>query len=79
MCLKIRLIDLPLVMREHQKEYLRLQDAGSKASGYSSMPLHLSGGGGLVSTTEDYYNFCQMLLNGGSFGGKRLYQEKLLN
>ena len=60
------------------KEYLRLQDAGSKASGYSSMPLHLSGGGGLVSTTEDYYNFCQMLLNGGSFGGKRLLSRKTI-
>ena len=47
-------------------EYLKLQDSGSKKSGYSKMPLHLSGGGGLVSTTEDYYNFCQMLLNGGS-------------
>ena len=60
------------------KEYLRLQDAGSKSSGYSSMPLHLSGGGGLVSTTEDYYNFCQMLLNGGSFGGKRLLSRKTI-
>jgi CubicO group peptidase (beta-lactamase class C family) len=24
-----------------------------------------SGGGGLVSTAEDYYRFAQMLLNGG--------------
>ena len=33
------------------KEYLRLQDTGDSKSGYSSSPLHLSGGGGLVSTT----------------------------
>jgi CubicO group peptidase (beta-lactamase class C family) len=30
-----------------------------------------SGGGGLVSTITDYARFAQMLLNGGTFGGKR--------
>ena len=57
-------------------EYLKLQDSGSKKSGYSKMPLHLSGGGGLVSTSEDYYNFCQMLLSGGTFKGKRILSRK---
>ena len=60
------------------KEYLKLQDFGDAKSGYSSMPLHLSGGGGLVSTTEDYFNFCQMLLNGGLFEGKRLLSRKTI-
>jgi CubicO group peptidase (beta-lactamase class C family) len=60
------------------KEYLKLQDSGNAKSGYSSMPLHLSGGGGLVSTTEDYFNFCQMLLNGGLFEGKRLLSRKTI-
>ena len=32
----------------------------------------LSGGGGLVSTTENYMRFCQMLLNGGELDGARL-------
>jgi CubicO group peptidase (beta-lactamase class C family) len=31
-----------------------------------------SGGGGLVSTAADYLRFCQMLLEGGELGGKRL-------
>lgn len=31
-----------------------------------------SGGGGLVSTAVDYARFCQMLLNGGHFGGRHL-------
>jgi CubicO group peptidase (beta-lactamase class C family) len=31
-----------------------------------------SGGGGLVSTAEDYWHFASMLLNGGSYQGKRL-------
>jgi CubicO group peptidase (beta-lactamase class C family) len=32
----------------------------------------LSGGGGLISTTADYYRFCQMLRNGGELNGNRL-------
>ena len=35
-----------------------------------------SGGGGLVSTGSDYMRFCQMLLNGGVFGGQRLLAPK---
>jgi CubicO group peptidase (beta-lactamase class C family) len=31
-----------------------------------------SGGGGLVSTAEDYYRFAQMLANGGELSGKRI-------
>jgi CubicO group peptidase (beta-lactamase class C family) len=31
-----------------------------------------SGGGGLVSTVEDYYRFCEMLLGGGTRDGKRV-------
>src|SRR4030095_777674 len=35
-----------------------------------------SGGGGLVSTAMDYARFLQMLLNGGTLGGKRLVSPK---
>ena len=31
-----------------------------------------SGGGGLVSTMDDYLKFALMLANGGEYGGKRL-------
>ena len=31
-----------------------------------------SGGGGMVSTAEDYYRFAQMLANGGEFNGDRI-------
>lgn len=37
---------------------------------------YFSGGGGLVSTAADYYRFCQMLLNGGELGGRRLLGRK---
>ena len=34
------------------------------------------GGEGLISTMNDYSNFCIMLLNGGIFKGKRIISEK---
>jgi CubicO group peptidase (beta-lactamase class C family) len=37
---------------------------------------YFSGGAGLLSTVEDYAKFCQMLLNGGTFNGKRLLGRK---
>ena len=39
---------------------------------YLTPAKFLSGGGGLVSTSEDYMRFCQMLLNGGELDGVRL-------
>jgi CubicO group peptidase (beta-lactamase class C family) len=38
----------------------------------------LSGGGGLVSTMRDYANFCQMLVDGGEFNGKRILENATL-
>jgi len=40
----------------------------------SSRPAFLSGSGGLLSTTEDYFRFAQMMLNGGHGNGRRLLQ-----
>ena len=34
-----------------------------------------SGGGGLISTSEDYLHFCQMLLQKGIWNGKRLLKK----
>ena len=46
-------------------------DPGS-ATGYSTQPKMASGGGGMVSTAEDYYRFAQMLADGGELDGKRI-------
>ena len=43
---------------------LRAADPAAK-SAFLQMPRFLSGGGGLVSTMEDYYRFCSMLAEGG--------------
>lgn len=43
---------------------------------YNGPNTYFSGGGGLCSTTEDYFRFCQMLLNGGELDGVRLLSRK---
>ena len=45
---------------------------GATESDYSATPALPSGGGGLVSSAEDYYRFAQMLANGGELDGKRI-------
>ena len=39
---------------------------------YAEQPGMASGGGGMVSTAEDYYRFASMLANGGELDGKRV-------
>ncbi|MBT6586662.1 MAG: beta-lactamase family protein [Gammaproteobacteria bacterium] len=50
---------------------LKLLDK-AEGSRYLAPANLLSGGGGLVSTMEDYSRFCQMMLNGGELDGERL-------
>jgi CubicO group peptidase (beta-lactamase class C family) len=42
------------------------------ATGYAAQPTMASGGGGMVSTAEDYYRFAQMMADGGELNGKRI-------
>ena len=54
---------------------LKVTDAPSTSS-YLEKPKNLSGGGGLVSTTGDYFRFCQTLLNGGELDGTRILKAE---
>jgi CubicO group peptidase (beta-lactamase class C family) len=42
----------------------------------TSKPRWFSGGGGMVSTADDYLRFCQMLLNRGELDGVRLLSPR---
>ena len=44
-----------------------------------SLKTYSSGGGGLMSTAEDYLQFAQMLLNGGELNGKRLLSPRTVD
>jgi len=48
------------------------------ASKYRKPPAFPSGAGGLVSTTDDYRRFAQMLLSGGTLGGVRILSRKTI-
>lgn len=56
---------------------LDLQD-DPETSPYLKAPNFHSGGGGLVSTADDYMKFCRMLANGGHLDGERLIAPKTL-
>jgi CubicO group peptidase (beta-lactamase class C family) len=51
---------------------------GPIADGFNSKPKFLSGGGGLVSTLEDYLSFCIMMLNGGGYNRKKIVSRKTI-
>jgi CubicO group peptidase (beta-lactamase class C family) len=48
---------------------------GSQNSEWSRPPAFESGAGGLVSTVDDYFAFCRMMLNKGAWGRERLLSE----
>jgi CubicO group peptidase (beta-lactamase class C family) len=60
--------------------YTRPSDGGplQKAAGFANFQngVYFSGGGGLASTAEDYFQFAQMLLNGGHLNGKVLLSRR---
>ena len=57
---------------------LFISESASKSE-YKRMPKNESGGGGLCSTASDYFKFCQMILNGGEFNGKRLLKNETVS
>ena len=63
--------------RRGPKQLLGLEDDPA-SSPYLAEQTFFSGGGGLVSTAEDYRRFCQMLLQGGEYEGARIVGRKTL-
>ena len=58
----------------HDSKKLDVFDS-EQNSAYSRPPAFESGAGGLVSTVDDYYAFCRMMLNKGIWGRERLLAE----
>jgi CubicO group peptidase (beta-lactamase class C family) len=54
---------------------LKLQDDPENST-YAKPPRLESGGGGLVSTAQDYLRFCRMMLNGGTLDGAQILSPK---
>ena len=70
--------EVPAAKRDHFTSFYRTDGEGALelADGpdgdWSRLPAFHSGGGGLVSTADDWLAFARMLLNGGEGNGRRL-------
>ena len=53
------------------KRLVSARDTQEQRGDPSATPVFLSGSGGLLSTTDDYFRFAQMVLNGGEANGTR--------
>ena len=53
----------------------KVMEGGFMADLFKKDPVLFSGGGGLVSTMDDYLSFCRMLLHGGELNGIRILEE----
>jgi len=53
------------------KRLVTARDTQEQRGDPSATPVFLSGSGGLLSTTDDYFRFAQMVLNGGEANGTR--------
>ncbi len=52
---------------------------GAIYDGFKHKIQYLSGGGGLVSTLEDYMTFCIMMLNGGQYKDNQIVTQETIN
>ena len=57
----------------------KLVSTGGLLGDATREPRRFSGGGQLISTSDDYWRFCQMLLSGGVFNGKRLLSPRSID
>ena len=62
---------------EGQKELIAYR--GDFYSDFTVAPKSESGGGGLVSSTLDYWKFAQMVANGGELNGVRILKESTVD
>ena len=68
-----RVVDLSAMGPDGQ---LTLADESSAVHPGQRLRAYASGAGGLYSTAQDYFRFCQMLLDHGRTGDKRLLSRK---
>jgi len=63
---------------EDESAYFHYKDStGTWQKSVRKSGIHL-GSGALISTTDDYFKFCQMLANGGKLKGKQFISEKMI-
>jgi CubicO group peptidase (beta-lactamase class C family) len=61
---------------DREQNKLVMNVARTDVGGFEDSTRLESGGGGLVASTHDYARFCQMLLNKGEIGGRRILKAE---
>jgi len=77
-CPKDKADRLACLYEHHPTDGPKLMDPSGKKAGRTKERLMLSGGGGLLSTMHDYYQFCSMLYHQGELNGKRIIGRKTI-
>jgi len=67
---------MPRLVTAYQKRDQGLVKTQNSLS--MSSKVYFAGGGGLISTVDDYAHFAQMLANGGELNGKRLLSPRTI-
>ena len=63
----------------NEEKPLQLLDTPNLIERFNKSYKYLSGGGGLVSTLKDYFNFTMLFLNKGKFKDKQLLKPETVN
>ena len=61
------------------QNYELIEIEGDIYNGFKRKIQYLSGGGGLVSTLEDYLKFCVMMLNGGKYKDNQIISQETID
>jgi CubicO group peptidase (beta-lactamase class C family) len=61
---------------DREQNKLTMNQPRTDRGGFEDPARLESGGGGLVGSTHDYARFCQMMLNKGTIGGKRILKPE---
>jgi CubicO group peptidase (beta-lactamase class C family) len=64
---------------DREQNKLVMNPARTDRRGFEDPSRLESGGGGLVGSTHDYARFCQMMLNKGTIGGKRILKPETVS
>jgi len=64
------------LVAEHSEERIVAKLPLGSRNPFEGPMVSYSGGGGLCSTAQDYFRFCQMVLQNGRYGDRRLLSRK---
>jgi CubicO group peptidase (beta-lactamase class C family) len=69
---------VPVYSKPDKETPVMLADSVDRNYPLVPVPVYFGGGAGLCSTAEDYAHLCQMIINNGTYKGKRILHKKIV-